>query len=177
MNPRDDENHDFDAAIAALRGSRVPRSGEHVARQVLAAFDRGPGRRARHRRTIGTIAAAALVVVAISLGVKAPNPPDRLSILEARLTELEFKAADWTRATRWSESPPSTPAEGSLAERLAPDFEASGFDPGLLRLVTARRLETVDADGARDRYRDLVAEYGDSPAAAVASERLRHLAP
>lgn len=174
MSGREDRD-DLAAAIAALRETPVPRRGAHVAAGIFAAFERGSGRRARWRRGIGAIAAAALFVVSLSLAMRAPDASDRLSELAARLTRLEARTAAWARATPRHEAP--SPPPGSFAARLAPDFEASGFDPGLLRLVAARRLEGFDDRGAIERYRALLAEYADSPAAAVAKERIELLAP
>lgn len=180
------ETHDDGAllaALSALRTTPVPPPNELTRARILAAFDRERAVVASRRRggsryvPRGLVAAAVLVAFSWSLFQRAPDEFDPWKSIETRLAVLEARAE---RASLERSPKPVISVEfapGSLAEKLRPDFEVTGNDPGLLRLVAARRLEGLDDAGALNRYRALVERYAESPAAVVAKQRIELLAP
>lgn len=174
---------DLAAALFALRTIPVPPANEATRARILSAFDREQSTVALRRRgrsryaPRGLVAAAVLVAFSWSLFQRAPDEFDVWKSIETRLAALEVRTE---RASLERSPKPVISVEfapGSLAERLRPDFEVTGNDPGLLRLVAARRLEGLDDAGALTRYRELVERYAESPAAVVAKQRIELLAP
>jgi len=177
------DDGELDAALLALRTTPVPPPNELTRARILAAFDREKTVVALRRRGAsryaprGLVAAAVLVAFSWSLFQRAPDEFDPWKSIETRLAALEARTerASLERSPRPRISFEFEP--GSLAEKLRPDLEATGNDPGLLRLVAARRLEGLDDAGALNRYRALVERYAESPAAVVAKQRIESLAP
>lgn len=168
-------------AIAALRAAtpREQAASANTAR-LLEAFER------RHRKPLSwprlLVAAAVLLICASVL----PRPAQRLAVTEARLAalsarlaELDLEVAQWRERRAEAVATPTlevTTADPAVSAAIASVTEIVGPDPGFLRLLTARRYETTDREGAIERYRDLITDYAESPAASVARDRLAELA-
>lgn len=169
------------SAISALRAAtpKAEATRENTAR-LLEAFER------RHRKPLSwprlLIAAAVLVICASLL----PRPAQRLTVAEqrlaalsARLAELDVEVAQWRERRAEAVETPTlevTTSDPAVSAAIASVTDIVGPDPGFLRLLTAQRYETTDRAGAIERYRDLITDYAESPAASVARDRLAELA-
>ena len=171
----------LESAIAALRAATPEEvaAKEHTA-QLLVAFER------RHRKPLSwprlLVAAAVLLICAGLL----PRPAQRLAVTEerlaalsARLAELDIAVAQWRERraeTVETSTLVVTTSDPAVSAEIASVTEIVGPDPGFLRLLTAQRYESTDRAGAIERYRELITDYAESPAASVARERLAELA-
>lgn len=189
MNERDDL---LEREIREFAAVSPPPERPGLRADLLAEFDRG-ARVARvsgrWRRLTAPAAAAVLLFAAVRLILVPAEPPragetaaERLAALTAELDEIAAgvarlrlaQARAAAAAPAAAEQPAGEPRE-TESDPFLRAYAALGSDPALLRLASARAFETVDAAQAARRYHELLDQYGESPAAAVARARLDSL--
>lgn len=174
----------LEAALKAYREQPVPPAREGLEDELVAAFDRAfPPRVALVRRGAAVLAAAAVVLVALRLGVAPPVPSpiavvvaqesDEHGLLLARLdARLDALLATFDAGALRAPSPRDATRDAPRAS-AADLFEARAQDdPALYRLASARAYEEDDPAAAARRYRELLALDASGPAAEVARRRL-----
>ncbi|HKE02032.1 MAG TPA: hypothetical protein VKE69_13535 [Planctomycetota bacterium] len=192
-----------DRVAAVLRETAPPVEGESLRPAILEAFDRelrAPARRPALRWSVAAAFAAAvaaswLVVaarfesappivrtpVALAPAVPAVDRAFQEALVKARIAALRETVASVGREPVERVVPPATvapPARPVAAESLAIRKVAAAADEpvgALYRLASARRFESLDREGAAERYRELLQDYPDGSAAEVARARLRDL--
>lgn len=184
MNERDDL---LEREIRGFAAVSPPPERPGLRADLLAEFERcfARARRRRLGQWIATAAAAALLLVAalgLALAPSKPRPPTRsgregLAALSASIERLAAEVALLQRSTPRPPAPEAAgdepPAEGE--DRFLRAFVLLDRDPALLRLASARAFEAIDPAQAARRYHELLDQYGESPAAAVARARLDSL--
>ena len=164
-------------AAAALKRDPPPAERAGLRGDLLAAFDRERRRPLWRSRWPAALAAAAVLLVSVVLGrwsvvAERPELPmeSDLASLSSRLDRLRDDL-DRLEAARTAAASPG--ADHPIGEDRT--FALASDDPALMRLVSAARFESIDAEGALSRYRDVVRRFPEGPAATVARERIRRL--
>ncbi|MBI3819325.1 MAG: hypothetical protein HY286_11580 [Planctomycetes bacterium] len=115
-------------------------------------------------------------VAALEIGPKPPASEDAL--LQSILLNARVAAVKTTLDAMRRNAPIAAPDLKKNSRTIAGVAALTGqpIEP-VYRLVAARMFEKIDKTAALDRYRELLKEYPQGPACAVAKDRIQALTP